>query len=432
MFYFRRDLRICDNNGLIFAQKFQPILPIFIFDPEQINFLKNNNFMNVLVEAVKDLKIYFENENQNLYIFTGRPASVIGKILKAENIKQLIFNADYSEYSVKRDKEIFEVCKNLGVECFAVNDVTLFKPSLLLDCFDKKYWKFVENLGRQTVETKKCFTIFRKSNLVESDYPKYKINKNIPVAATREFAKNRVKEYKKNDDYFSENLMISCHLKLGLISPREVYNYVLTNYKDSPVIRQLLWREFYFAWAIKTENIYEFIDDRFLQIKWRNNKNEIKNMWSGKTGYPLIDAAMNQLNKTGFMHNRGRLLVGFFSVKILRINPFGEHGGQLYFSKKLIDCCYANNTGNWHWVASDALDASGQRYSKGWAGRPTDPRNSKKYDPDCKYIKKWLPEVEKLTNKEIHNWVYKQKKGVYWKPIVDFSERWKEWMSLTN
>jgi len=456
MFLFRRDLRIRDNIGLIYAAKYEPILPVFIFDAEQLSSNHaSNNFIQLMCEAVADLDQYLKKQGSRLCCFYGKPCNVVKYLIEKYKPAVVIYNADYSQYSKTRDAAIRLVCREMDTPVVEAHDVTLLPPERLLAAYSYRYWEFVKNIGKISVEAKKCHTKFVRKIFAEEwrDYGEfYKPNSQINVSATRKAAIARI--HHGEDDFVASRktlqpgLMISAHLKLGLISPREIFDYVVAHWQREnavDLVKQLIWRDFYFAFAMKINvgidvsmprSIYEFIDHRFHKIKWLDDPVEIKAMWSGKTGIPLIDAGVRELNKTGFMHNRARLLVGFFSVKILRINPFGKWGGQRYFSRKLIDACYANNTGNWHWVASDMLDSSGQRYSRGFAGRPSNPQKTLHHDPGCVYVKKWIPEIRGLENDEIEHWHKIHKKLAhkcdYIAPIVNVKKRWKEWLKETS
>lgn len=432
IFIFRRDLRLTDNTALIRAlQTHTEVLPVFIYDHTQLHTDHvSTRFLEMQEQALQDLETYISKHGGVLCRFYGTPHKVVTYLIQTYKPKTVAFNLDYSMYAVERDKAIVKVCETMGVTVLTAHDVTIYDPPVLREKFNKKYGEFCMAL------TNLDFAVHRNgiSKYAKKTFPGQKTS--IPlditthkseIQATRVWTLNRIKTER-------ENYKISCALKLGLVSPREVFQYAVNTGADK-LIKNMLWREFYFAaWLAKT-NHYDFYDERFRNIEWRNDPVEMKAMWTGATGFPLVDAAMAELNTTGFMCNRGRLIVGFFSVKILRINPFytgradgyyaklfagnatESHkavewnvGGQLYFSRKLIDCCYANNTGNWHWVASDLLDASGQRFGHGWSGRKMSITKLKSGDEE--YIKKWSPTP--CT------------------PIVDVEERWREWLGFTS
>jgi deoxyribodipyrimidine photo-lyase len=451
IFIFRRDLRLYDNTTLIYVlNKYDLVLPVFIFDYNQLHNSKNNFFIQAQNEAVADLNFYLKKKGSRLCCFYGKPHKVISYLIKNYQPNAVAFNNDYSIYSRERDTEIIKVCtsfspsgeKGVKIEIIIKHD-NLLSPGTP---FDKRFGFFIKSIVAQPVVPNKaknydnqkfdreCPPFFSTSDTLSDkdsklrtrkatiELLKKKVNNSYSHSFSPSFLPKGKNETGKNEtgknetgkkEWDVEN-SISVNLKLGLISVRELYKYGL-EYKCVKLIKGALWREFFFgAWlyySSSNKGNYRFYDERYGSIKWLNRESEIKALWSGKTGYPLVDASVRQLNKTGFMWNRGRLIVGFFSVKILRINPWLEKwGGQAYFSSKLIDCCYANNTGNWHWVSSDTLDASGQRFGKGWSGRPLNPEKLHPGDED--YIAAWGSK-KKIT------------------PIIDWRKRWGEWRSIT-
>ena len=212
-----------------------------------------------------------------------------------------------------------------------------------------------------------------------------------------------------------ETTQLSAYIKYGCVSVREVANAFKTI--DS-LYRQLIWREFY-AHILNDYpyTLYGPLKEKYQNIKWSTSKPHLNSWKEGKTGYPIVDAAMTQLNTTGYMHNRGRLITACFLIKTLLIN---WQEGEKYFATKLTDYDPASNNGNWQWVASTGADSQPYfRIFNPWT-------QSKDYDPECIYIKKWLPQLETVNNKHIHKWDehYKSYENVkYCKPIVDYKEQ---------
>lgn len=401
IFIFRRDLRLTDNTGLIeVLKKYKKVLPVFIYDHNQFTSPhKSAVFTEYQEGALADLDSYLRAKGSRLCKFYGTPHKVVAYLIKKYSPDAVAFNVDYSNYSIERDKLIAETVRQSGVECHMYHDVCQRLP------FHKAYHHFIA----QDIKMEP-----RRNGQRNYDKQYFDKEKQQQSPAVREIGRREALSRIRGR---TENFEISIHLKLGLVSTREVYNYGI-KYKIVQLIKQMLWREFFFSCWLAHKNNYEFYDERFARIKWRNS--EMKQMWTGRTGFAYIDASVNQLNKTGFMPNRNRLIVAYFSIKILHINPFlynsslsveneGEVwncGGQQYFSIKLADCCYANNTGNWHWIASDTVDAAGMRFNAGFAGRPF------KIEPkgEEEYIKQWHP-------------------GHSVKKIVDPKERYQEWRS---
>ena len=208
---------------------------------------------------------------------------------------------------------------------------------------------------------------------------------------------------------------LSAYIKFGCISIREVYKKFKSNVK---IIRQLIWRDFYANILFEYPNVlHQAMKEKYRKIKWNHNVQYLNAWKEGKTGFPIVDAAMRELNETGFMHNRGRLIVSSFLIKTLLIN---WQEGEKYFATRLIDYDPASNNGNWQWGASTGVDSQPYfRIFNPWL-------QSKTHDPDCAYIKKWIPELKDIPNKEIHKWYnycnnYTKLKYLF--PIVDFDKQ---------
>lgn len=358
-------MRLTDNTGLIdVLKKYDKVLPVFIYDHNQFGSSHcSKRFLEFQEGALQDLNLYLEQKESRLCKFYGTPHKVLNYLMAEYKPAAVAFNLDYSYYSIERDKLLISAAETAGIKCHVYHDVMLNFDHP----FNKAFHIFRGNIKDVKVQNN------RRNNY---DNRKFLLEKGVKEKIKTISRKDGIKRIKGTAPHG-----ISCHMKLGLLSSREVYVYGLKN--SEYLSKQMIWREFFFASWLAHKNNYDFYDERFKKIIWKNDTEEMKALWTGKTGFELIDAGVKQLNTTGFMDNRSRLLVGFFSIKILHINPFlvGENwncGGQLYFSRNLIDCCYANNTGNWHWIASDELDASGMRFNKGFAGRPFNVGNGKK------------------------------------------------------
>ncbi len=454
IYLFHRDLRLTDNTTLIAAlKKYDKVLPVFIYDVNQItpfsgqvlsceksarasskDLAKNHNFLYLQEQALEDLDEYLKLKGTRLLRMYGSPHKVINYLIKIYKPEAVAFNKDYSVYAQIRTAEIAKVCAQYSVEILSLDDYYIHK-----EVTDRKltYVRLFSDFAIASTNYRDIQV--QKNNMAKYDmyFPPlfrtsipFQLKARTKVTATRKAALARIKTER------TQNWRISSHLKLGLISAREVYKYAI-NVENLQLQRQLLWRDYYLAVWLHFSDIrgpagnYEFYDERYSKIQWRNDPVECKAMWTGQTGFVIIDAAIRKLNKTGFIKNRYRLLVAYFSIKILRINPFlapdkfsrelsrdevreeadyWTVGGQIHFSRTLIDCCYIANTANWHFAASDLLDASGQRFGKGWSGRSY---NIEPKPEDKKFIEKWKPK----KNTE---------------PICDLKMRWQEWRSMTS
>ena len=442
IFIHRRDLRHEDNTTLLkMNQKFKNITPIFIFNPNQIYPEKNkyfsNNLVQFLVESLKELHASYKKKNINMHLFEGDIIEILENINQNKKINSIGFNSDYSPFSKKRDSSIIKWCKKHKIELFNEEDM-LLSPLISSKSLNPNtalpyvvYTPFYKNLSKHEVEPlNKTKVSFKSDNIFNiyllnlneiSKY--YKVNYDIHVKSGRKngisILKNisKFNTYDKNRSnlpYSTTNL--SAYINMGVISIREVY-FTIKNVlgKNNGLIRELYWREFYY----NILNYYPHVigspfKKEYKQIKWVKNKTLFDAWKNGKTGFPVVDACMTQLNKTGYMHNRGRMIVASFLTKDLLID---WREGEKYFATQLIDYNMSANNGGWQWAAGTGTDAQPYfRIFNPWI-------QSEKFDPNCKYIKKWLPVLKDIPNKHIHFWnKYHDKYNIdYSKPIVDHS-----------
>lgn len=484
VFIFRRDFRLQDNLGLAELSKAcESIVPIFIFDPFQI-YSQNHNkhyFSNksvkFMIESLEDLN---KQLNGKLQFYHGQPHAVIKDIIsKNDDVTCIGFNKDFSPYSKIRDQALQHVCEEMNIRCIVNEEDLLLHPidKILSGSGDAltvfgSYYKRAQKINVANPIKSLPHFKFTKQTLRSSmkntkkldSYYKLEKNDEIQEAGTSN-GKQILDSLEKFDTYHEdrdllnyETTRLSTHLKFGTISLRETYHAVKKNLGNTSsgkaLIRQLYWRMFYFILAnhrinstLPNESIipgYGHIEKRFKQLPWiRGNTEERLGtaLWEkGETGYPMIDACIRQLNKIGWMHNRGRLMVASFAVNILHIDPFSGRrwSCQEAFSSKLIDCCYANNYGNWMWILGP-YDPGGYRYGqKGTFGGRVfkDIISFKEYDPQLKFIRKWIPELDDVPDEDVFKWhdkgYLKHKKSKYPKPIVDFEKNLKKWYEMTK
>jgi len=449
---FRRDLRADDNVALhLLSKEVSYVLPIFIFDPFQIdNNEANNNYrsdpaVKIMIESLDDL-----NNDVKLYYFYGTPCDILEKLIKKLKPTHVSYNADFSKYSLIRDKLIDDVCTKHDVKLIKyMDDNCLNKMELYLnkDAIYKVFGAFYKHGNKVDVrDIVKKPTNFIKNKTIDFTYKKdihhfYDKSTNTLVKGGRTNALKilhnlgKFKDYENERDFLTYNTtFLSTYLKFGCVSIVEVYDS-MKKAKLTPLIRQLYWRQFFFILSRFNYNKYSFSDDFFDNVKWKDNIKEAKALWSGNTGFPIIDCGVRQLIQTGYMHNRLRLYVSNFAIKVLHQNPYGKiWGGQVQFSKMLIDCCYANNYGNWNNTLGP-YDIPGYRYGKAntKSGRIYDPTNFKRWDPKLEFIRKYIPELKDIPDKDVFNWhkTYIKYDTTY-KPIVNFQERKEEWYILTK
>ena len=464
IFIFRKDLRLCDNLALIeLSKKCDKIIPIFIFDNYQIDITENNkyyrsnNAIQFMCESLIDLNKQLDNK---LMCFKGNPIIIIEKIikkLKANNNLIFGFNLDFTKYAIKRDFEIQQLLKYYDIELINCDHDHTLIPFEKMIKKDKSaymvYGSFYKNAIKTKVNNpiKNNFKKYLKNDNLDvyrisiNDFKKlYKENKFIAQHGGRTIALKKIhnnsvyKDYTKNRDYLDFNTyQVSAALNFGCISIREFYHIIKNN---TEIKKQLYWRDFYnciLRYTFNANSYTNFIDYRFNKVKWDNSSRYWDNLMESKTGFLIIDASMRELIKTGYIGNRVRLILGTFWIKYLLINPLHpKYGSQVGFSRFLIDCNASQNKLNHLWFTD--LDLSGRRFAKKGCNPLTgrmmriDNEVIKKFDPDCNYIKKWLPELKDIPNKELYKWneTIQKKYNVHCAPIFDWEERYLEYCKL--
>ena len=422
IFIFRRDLRLEDNttlNSLISLGL--PILPIFIFNKNQINPSKNayfsNNCVQFMVESLEELPIsYYDTDND---------IKILMKLNKEYNIKSIGFNKDYTPFAIKRDNTIKEWCDKNNIKLISEEDYTLYPIGSIKNNSNKPYEVF-------TPFYNKCkLTTVKKPNTLKGNFIKlsnklninkyYKKNINIAVNGGRSKAllildkikKGDFRNYNKTRDVPSleGTTRLSAYIKFGCISIREVYYCV-----SDAIIRELIWREFYANITYSFPRVLNgnSFKEKYDKLKWSYDINKFNKWCNGQTGFPIVDAGMRQLNETGWMHNRLRMITAMFLTKDLFID---WRLGEKYFASKLVDYDPSSNNGGWQWCSSTGTDSQPYfRIFNPWL-------QAKKYDKDCIYIKKWIPELKEIPIKDILNWdkSYLKYKDIYYEPIIDHS-----------
>jgi len=415
VFIFRRDLRSVDNLGLIYACKnSKEVLPIFIFTPEQIekNSFKSDNAVQFMIESLEELNKSLDNK---LRLYFGKQEDIIAKLFKKDkNIDAVVFNMDYTPYSIKRDKKIAQVCKKNKKKCMSAHDYLLHKIGSLLKEDEtpyRVYTPFFRAAFKKPVNSPKnykCKNIGKAPSITKSidfqDTKKfYKENKNILVKGGRTHALKILnsikdfKEYNKNrNDLTYETTQLSAYIKFGNVSIREVFYKIKLKLPNSnQLFNQLYWREFYYYIAYYFPVFGKSMKPKYDKIKWSNNNNIFKKWCEGKTGYPIVDAGMREMNETGYMHNRSRLITSNFLVKLCLIS---WEKGEKYFAQKLTDYDPSVNNGNWQWTSGSGADSQPYfRIMNPWS-------QSEKFDKNAEYIKKWVPELKDVEPKHLHNW----------------------------
>jgi deoxyribodipyrimidine photo-lyase len=392
-----------------------------------------------MIESLQDVAIQISKMGGKLYTFYGNNVKVIMDCIKAFDIQVVGFNIDYTPYAKERDNSIITLCDKNNIAFLCDYDYYLHEPTEILNGSNKPYQKFtpyyntaVKKRVSEPMKMKKIH--FSSSNKKNSQLPNQitlqeamkkftKLNPDILVHGGRINAIKQMKTASKNIQHYSKthNVMtqstseLSAYIKYGCVSIREVFK---TFRHIHDFIRQLYWRDFY--GQILYHNPYVIghpMKQNYNKLKWHHNTGWFTKWTNGETGFPIVDAAMRQMNTTGYMHNRGRLIVSSFLVKTLLID---WRYGERYFAKTLVDYDVANNNLNWQWSASTAVDSQPYfRIFNPWL-------QQKEFDPKCEYIKRWVPELIELEPNVIHNWSdewMNYKKVEYMSPICNYEDQ---------
>jgi deoxyribodipyrimidine photo-lyase len=442
LFIFRRDFRITDNNGLNqLVSMCKNVYTIFIFTPEQVgagNAYKSNNAVQFMIESLEDLSAAISQKGGRLYTFYGHNESVVSNCIKYYHIDVVGFNKDYTPYALKRDQGITDMCKKRGVECIQVGDYYLHEPGTIFNGSGAAYQKFtpyyntsMKHHVEKPAPLKKQMKFAKKSGSVPGNhlislndafFKFTKTNENILMGGRKEAIWALKSALRTQNHYASTRndldkptSKLSAYIKFGCLSIREVY-WAFKSKHFHDLNRQVVWRDFYMNILYSYPHVLGHpMKPSYSKIKWHNNSRWLDAWKNGMTGFPVVDAAMRELNTTGFMHNRARLIVASFLVKTLLIN---WREGEKYFATKLTDYDVASNNGNWQWVAGTGADS--QQYNRifnPWT-------QSEEHDPHCIYIKKWIPELKDIPIKDIHNWnISNIKLNNYPKPILDYAKQ---------
>ena len=437
LFIFRRDLRIQDNIGLnLAAEKCKHVYPIFIFTPEQVtdkNKHKSDNAVQFMIESLDDLQGNIRKHNGNLNTFYGENETIVKKLIKKWKIDAVFFNKDITPYAKKRDKSIEKLCETMNIECLTGQDYYLYPPDAVVTGSGEYYTKYTPyynkvillKVEKPAYSRQFHFTNVSDGNITITDaYMKFtEPNHEILVNASRENGLqilsniSTFKSYDKTrNDLDKTTTQLSAYLKFGNISVRETYDKMKSKLGlKSGLIKQLIWREFYAQLLYHNPQVLgNPLKEKYGKIKWDKNTKNLNAWKNGMTGFPIVDAGMREMNKTGYMHNRARLITASFLIKTLLIN---WEDGEKYFSQHLTDYDPASNNGNWQWVASTGADSQPYfRIFNPWS-------QSDKHDPEATYIKKWIPELQDIPPKAIHQWNEEWAKYPnikYPKPIVDY------------
>jgi deoxyribodipyrimidine photo-lyase len=406
IFWFRRDLRLDDNAGLYHALKAgQPVLLLFIFDRLILDGLENKKDARVtfIFDALQTMQRQLSGYQAALHIFYGEPEKVFSSLIDRYEIGEVFTNEDYEPYARERDERISILLKGKGIGFQSFKDQVIFSKQELLKDDGSPYTVFTayQKKWKALLETSpdhyfRSYTIEKYTrNLFQStgafpDLPSmgfYPADKKFPSVHPN---MDLIRSYEKLRDYpgLDATTHLGIHLRFGTISIRRLATEAgkLSDF----FLNELIWRDFYhmILWHFPRVGKGRAFKPAYEKIKWINNEKDFARWCAGTTGYPMVDAGMRQLNETGFMHNRLRMVTASFLAKHLLID---WRWGEAYFAEKLLDFDLASNNGGWQWAAGCGCDAAPYF-------RIFNPSiQQKKFDPDGTYIRRWLPDYAELS-----------------------------------
>jgi deoxyribodipyrimidine photo-lyase len=399
VFWFRRDLRLEDNAGFSAAlQSGYPVLPLFIYDQDILDRLEDRDDARVtfIHQAIAQRRAELENAGGTLLARFGKPIDVWKQLLDDYDIAGVYTNHDYESYALQRDEEVRQLLGSRAIEFITCKDQVIFEKTEILNGSNKPYTVF-------TPYAKKWRSQLTDAHLEPHLCQPYLVNllqtsvEPLPSLADMHFTPSAitlplsivndkiVTAYAKQRDYpaIEGTTRLGIHLRFGTVSIRQLV--AKARQLSDTWLNELIWREFYMMILANFPHVEKnACKPAFDRIQWRNDRDEFNRWCEGRTGYPIVDAGMRQLNATGFMHNRVRMITASFLIKHLLID---WRWGEAYFARKLLDFELASNNGSWQWASGSGCDAAPYF-------RVFNPlTQTEKFDKSQAYIKKWVPEI---------------------------------------
>lgn len=401
IFWLRRDLRLSDNAALYYALKEnQHVLPVFIFDKNILDDLedKADKRVEFIYNALAEIQSKLVEQGSSLQTFYSTPIEAFKELLQQFNIEKVYTNHDYEHYAIERDKTITALLQQHNAELRTYKDQVIFEknevikddgnPYTVFTPYSKKWKQHLKPFYYKSYATEKYFSNFFQQQ------PRHIIGlKEMGFTATETLFPKKslklelVKKYQQQRDFpaIEGTSKLGVHLRFGTISIRKLVQYSLP--LSETYLNELIWRDFYqsILWHFPHIHHNKSFKKEYDLIEWVNNKEMFEKWCAGKTGYPIVDAGMRELNETGYMHNRVRMITASFLTKHLLID---WRWGEAYFAKKLLDFDFAANNGGWQWAAGCGCDAA--PYFRIF--NPT--LQTEKFDKEYTYIRKWVPELK--------------------------------------
>jgi len=404
LFWFRRDLRLDDNVGLFYALKCGlPVIPVFVFDTDILNQLDNkqDKRVDLIHQRLTDLHDELRKYGSTLLVKYGRPEEIFPELCVQYDVTQIFCNEDYEPKAIARDNEITKIVATKNIAFHSFKDQVVFakndvlkpdgKPYTIFTPYSNKWKSHLSATPINTYNSELLLDNFYKTNsfsmpsLIDIGFKATVIRWNLP-----DLSPDVLINYPETRNFPAlekGTSHLSVHLRFGTVSVRKMVKKALET--NEQFLNELIWREFFMMILYHFPKVVrQSFKPKYDEIKWRNNETEFAKWCEGKTGYPLVDAGMRELNATGLMHNRVRMVVASFLVKHLLID---WRWGEVYFAQKLLDYDLSANNGNWQWAAGCGCDAA--PYFRVF--NPTE--QVKKFDSNLKYIRRWVSEIDQLS-----------------------------------
>jgi deoxyribodipyrimidine photo-lyase len=405
LFWFRRDLRLEDNTGLKAAlSSGLPVLPLFIFDT---NITDDLSFHDARINFIYDTLLTINHDllksGSSMLVVKGDPVLIFGKLKRQYSIDSVFCNKDYEPYAIERDEAVSKILKNSGIQFRSYKDQVMFEEREIVKPDGEPYtvftpyrnrWMKEFNIKREFLSSKGNDSFFLKADFV---FPELKeLGFGESTIKVKSFFLSHIHDYHRYRDIPAEDRTthLGPHLRFGTVSIRQISD--IAAMESQVFLDELIWREFFMQLLFNFPHVVtENFRTKYNGIQWRNNEEEFTRWCNGETGYPMVDAGMRQMNQTGFMHNRVRMIAASFLCKHLLTD---WRRGEAYFAEKLNDYELSSNNGNWQWTAGTGVDAA--QYFRIF--NPS--TQQKKFDPYDIYVKRWIDNYGKRS---------------YPKPIVD-------------
>ncbi|MCB0696382.1 MAG: deoxyribodipyrimidine photo-lyase [Chitinophagaceae bacterium] len=403
IFWFRRDLRLNDNAGLYHALRSNhPVVPVFIFDKNILNELQDraDKRVSFIYQYIEQLQTQLNALGSTLHVIHATPEEAYQQLMSTYDIATVYTNHDYEPYAIKRDTLIADMLTEKGISFYTYKDHVIFEkdeitkddgqPYTVYTPYSKKWKAQLNTFYKKSFPTEKYdYNYYRQDIRLILPLEKMGFSWNEPEVVTPELDEYIARDYHLTRDIPSVHgtTRLSIHLRFGTISIRQLVRESIA--LNEKLLNELIWRDFY---QMILSHFPQVVNNSFKKeydlIEWRNDKTEFDKWRKGETGYPIVDAGMRELNATGYMHNRVRMVVASFLTKHLLID---WRWGEAYFAEKLLDYDLASNNGGWQWAAGCGCDAAPYF-------RIFNPYlQTKKFDPELKYIRKWVPEFEDFS-----------------------------------